>query len=202
MFHVKLFNNNIDFKSFIQTSSPKINDNFGVVFVTGYQGSGKTYFAVYWLYKYAKKGKHIYTNIKSLKGFENVTYFELLDEITDNIESDCIFIIDEISKKYTKECKQDRKLYSWLQQSRKRRRQVLLITQEYVQIPVWLRGIARYVYTTHKMPLLPFFVTEKGIAQLDDETKEWYVVPEERFIYKRTKKISNLYDTMEPIPTL
>lgn len=199
---MKLFNNNIDFKSFFQTSTPKINDNFGVVFVTGYQGSGKTYFAVYWLYKYANNDKHIYTNIKSLRGFKNITYFELLDEITDNIESDCIFVIDEISKKYTKECKQDRKLYSWLQQSRKRRRQVLLITQEYVQIPVWLRGIARFVYTTHKLPIFPLFVTEKGIAQLDDDTKEWFVVPSERYLYKRTKKISSLYDTMEPIPTL
>ena len=89
-----------------------------------------------------------------------------------------------------------------MQQSRKRRRQVLLITQEYVQIPVWLRGIARYVYTTHKMPMFPIFVTEKGVACLDDETKEWYVVPEERYLYKRTKRISQLYDTMEPIPTL
>ena len=155
---MKIFKYNIDFKSFFKKGSKKINDNFGVSFITGYQGSGKTWLAVYILVKYIEPTRKIYTNIKSLHiPNREIEYFEKLDEITDNIEEDRVFVIDEISKKYTKECKQDRKLYSWLQQSRKRRRTTLLITQEYIQIPFWLRGIARYVYTTNKIPILPLF---------------------------------------------
>lgn len=114
---------------------------------------------------------------------------------------DRIFIIDEISKKYTKDCKQDKLFYSWLQQSRKRRRTTILITQEYLQVPIWLRGVARFVYTTTKLPILPIFVTYKGYAVLNEDM-EWTVEPEERYIYKRNKYICHFYDTMEPINTL
>ena len=200
---MKIFKYNIDFKSFLKKAPKKINDNFGVSFITGYQGSGKTWLAVYILVKYIEPNRKIYTNIRSLHiPDREIEYFEKLDDITDNIEPDRVFVIDEISKKYTKECKQDRKLYSWLQQSRKRRRTTILITQEYIQIPFWLRGIARYVYTTTKIPILPLFFTYKGYAYLSEDTKEWEIQPEEIYIYKRTKYISSLYDTMEPINTL
>lgn len=199
---MKLFNTNIDFKSFFKKAPRKINDNFGVSLITGYQGSGKTYFAIYILNKYLEPNRKIYTNIKSFKnGKRNIEYFEKIDDIVDNINMDCIFVIDEISKKYTKDCKQDKLFYSWLQQSRKRRRTVLLITQEYLQVPIWLRGVARFVYTTTKLPLIPIFRTYKGIAVLNDD-KEWVVDPLETYIYKRNKVISNQYDTMEPINTL
>lgn len=200
---MKLFSNNIDFKSFFKQKPKKINDNFGVSFVTGYQGSGKTYFAVYVLYKYLEPNRKIYTNIKSLHiPKRDIEYFEKIDEIIDNIEMDSIFVIDEISKKYTKDAKQDKLFYSWLQQSRKRRRTTILITQEYIQIPTWLRGIARYVYTTNKVRILPLFRTYKGQAYLDEDTKEWNVDPIETYIYKRNKYICKFYDTMEPINVL
>ena len=200
---MKLFSNIIDFKSFLHQRPKAINDNFGVSFVTGYQGSGKTYFAVYVLYKYLEPNRKIYTNIKSLNiPNRDIEYFEKIDDIIDNIEMDRIFVIDEISKKYTKDCKQDKLFYSWLQQSRKRRRTTILITQEYIQIPTWLRGIARFVYTTSKLRLIPIFRTYKGTAYLDEDTKEWQVDPFETYIYKRNKYICKFYDTMEPINVL
>ena len=200
---MKIFNTNIDLKSFVKKAPKKINDNFGVSFVTGYQGSGKTYFGVYILVKYIEPNRKIYTNVKSLNiPGRDIQYFEKIDDIIGNIEMDRVFLIDEISKKYTKECKQDKLFYSWLQQSRKRRRTTILITQEYLQIPIWLRGIARFVYTTSKFPIFPIFKTYKGYAVLDDDTKEWTVVPEEIFIYKRNKYIASFYDTMEPINVL
>lgn len=200
---MKIFNTYIDIKSLFKRSSKKINDNFGVSLITGYQGSGKTWFAVYILAKFLEPERRIYTNIHSLKipGRE-IIYFEKIDDIVGNIEMDRIFVIDEISKKYTKECKQDKLFYSWLQQSRKRRRTTLLITQEYLQVPIWLRGVARYVYTTSKLKFLPIFKTYQGYAYLSEETKEWEVDPEKIYIYKRTKKVSSYYDTMEPINTL
>lgn len=199
---MKIFNTNIDIKSMFHVKPKQINDNFGVAFITGYQGTGKTYLGVYILYKYYEKSRKIYTNIKSLKiPNREIEYFEKITDITSNIEEDRIFIIDEISKKYTKETPQDKLFYSWLQQSRKRRRTVILITQEYLQIPIWLRGVARYVYTTTKMPILPLFITYKGIAFLNED-KEWSIDPLEIYIYKRNKYICNFYDTMEPINTL
>ena len=107
---MKLFKTNIDVKSLFQRGTKKINDNFGCSFITGYQGSGKTWLSVYILVKYIEPTRKIYTNIMSLQipGRE-IEYFEKLDEITDNIEMDRVFLIDEISTKFTKESKQDRK---------------------------------------------------------------------------------------------
>lgn len=199
---MKIFNTNIDVKSMFRSKPKVIKDNFGISLITGYQGSGKSYLSIYILYKYLEKDRKVYTNIKSLKiPDREIVYFEKIDDIVDNIEMDRIFIIDEISKKYTKDCKQDKLFYSWLQQSRKRRRTVMLITQEYLQVPIWLRGVARFVYTTTKLPVLPLFITYKGYAVLN-ENLEWTVEPEETYIYKRNKYICNFYDTMEPINTL
>lgn len=199
---MKILSTNIDFKSMLKSQPKKIKDNFGVSFLTGYQGSGKTYLAVYILVKYIEPSRKIYTNIRSLRiPNREIEYFERIDDIINNIEMDRVFVIDEISKKYTKEAKQDKGFYSWLQQSRKRRRTTLLITQEYIQIPFWLRGIARYVYTTTKLKFLPLFRTYKGFAYLTED-KEWAIDPIETYIYKRNKYICNYYDTMEPINTL
>lgn len=200
---MKIFNTNIDIKSMFRPRPKQIKDNFGVSFITGYQGSGKTYLAVYILVKYIEPNRKIYTNIKSLHiPNREIEYFEKIDDIVENVEMDRVFVIDEISKKYTKDCKQDRLFYSWLQQSRKRRRTTILITQEYIQIPFWLRGIARYVYTTTKILFFPIFKTYKGFAYLSEDTKEWEIDPQEIYIYKRNKYITSYYDTMEPINTL
>lgn len=199
---MKIFKNYIDLKSFTKKAPKKCKDEFGVAFITGYQGSGKTYVGVYFLYNHFLDMK-IKTNIKSLNiPGANIQYFEYLDEITDDIEEYCVYLIDEISKKYTKEAKQDKKFYSWLQQSRKRKRYVFLITQEYLQIPTWLRGVCSVVYTTHKIKFFPIFKTVKGIPFLEDDTKEWNVSPISWWIYKRNKYICNFYDTFEPVNVL
>ena len=190
----------IDFSTFFMPSPKKINDDFGIYLITGYQGSGKTYYGIYLMEN--KKKKKIYTNIKSYSSTINeVHYFDKLEDILENVEDDCVFLIDEISKKYTKDTKQDLKFYSWLQQSRKHRRYVYLITQEYIQVPIWLRGIANQVYTTSKLPLFPIFKTSLGVPVLDDNY-EWGIVVLSVIFYKRTKKISDCYDTFESINTL
>ena len=200
---MKLFNTEIDFKSFFRKGVKKNREDFFVGLLTGYQGSGKTFLGVYLLNK-LPNNRTIYTNIRSFKNSKkNIIYFEKIEEILDNYDEYCIFLIDELSKRYMgKDCKKDNRLYSWLQQSRKTKRIVLLITQEYVQVPSWLRGVADTVYTTTKIKFLPFFVTYKGYATLDEETKEWTVIPQKRYIYKRTKYIANQYDTYEPVPSL
>jgi hypothetical protein len=190
----------IDFKSFFQKGTKNISDNFGIFLITGYQGSGKTWYSIYLMEK--EKNKKIYTNIKSYTSTRNdVHYFDKIEDIVSNVEDNCIFLIDEISKKYTKDTKQDLKFYSWLQQSRKHQRYVYLITQEYIQVPTWLRGVANQVYTTSKVPIFPIFKTSLGIPVLN-ENYEWDIQELAVIFYKRTKKISNLYDTYESINNL
>lgn len=190
----------IDFMSFIQKGIKTINDDFGIFLITGYQGSGKTWYSIYLMEK--QKNRTIYTNIKSYHSKQNkVIYFQNIEDIITNIEDNCIFLIDEVSKRYTKDSKQDLSFYSWLQQSRKHKRYVYLITQEYIQVPTWLRGIANRVYTTSKVPLLPIFKTSLGVPVLNEQF-EWDIDVYAIIFYKRTKRISNLYDTFESINSL
>lgn len=190
----------IDFKSIVSRGTKSLNDDFGIFLITGYQGSGKTWYSIYLMEK--EKNKKIYTNIKSYTSPRNeVHYFDRIEDITENVEDNCIFLIDEVSKRYTKESKQDLKFYSWLQQSRKHKRYVYLITQEYIQVPMWLRGIANKVYTTSKVPALPIFKTSLGVPVLN-ENYEWDIDVFAIIFYKRTKHISDLYDTFESINNL
>lgn len=182
--------------------------NWQNIMISGFQGSGKTYLAVMLLVDYLKKIKFnsIKTNISSLKiKGELIEYFEKLEEVWDDYEENSIYIIDEISKRYTKNSPQDKKFFSWLQQSRKRGRIVILITQEWKEVPMWLRRPIRFVYTTKKIPFTGLFVTTKGDAlnmEINPISLEWECPVLYTIIYKRTKDIATLYDTFEPVPIL
>lgn len=198
---MKIFNYNIDFKSFIQRKMPKIDDDFSIQLITGYQGSGKSYFGVYEIERLFKN-RTIKTNIKSFKSHNNkVETFTKLEEIFDDDEDYIVYLVDELSKKYTKNSPQDLKFYSWLQQSRKHKRHVFLITQEYIQVPTWLRGIANIVFVTEKVRFLPLFKTIKGIPYLTEEM-EWSIQPIATIIYKRTFHVASMYNTFESINNL
>lgn len=193
----------IDFKSFFRKKPKKVKDEFGVMFINGRMGTGKTYLAVYLAYKYFDKSIKIKTNIHSLKIKDrDIEYFDKISDICNDFTPNTLYIIDEISRKYTKECRQDQMFYSWLQQSRKMKRYVLLITQEYILIPTWLRGVASAVYTTNKLKFLPAFCSIKGTPYLDPDTLEWQVQPFTRYVYKRNKYITKMYDTFETINEL
>lgn len=203
---MKIFKYDIRLSTFLQKGVPNIDNPWGNIMITGFQGSGKTYLSIFLLKDLIKsfKPQKIYTNINSLN-LKNIIKFKLLDDILDNTEENVIFIIDELSKKYTKNSPQDKKLYSWLQQSRKRGRIVILITQEWKEVPTWLRRPIRFMYTTHRLGLLPLFLTTKGDAlnlTYNIDTNEWECPVIDYIIYKRTKSISKLYDTFEPINDL
>lgn len=195
----------IRFSTFFKKGIKVKEDPWGVYMVTGFQGSGKTYFSVF-LINSMLNDYTLYTNIKSLKLSERpINYFETLEEIVSNTDENCIFLIDEISKRFTKSSQQDKWFYSWLQQSRKRGRIVILITQEWKEVPTWLRRPVRFMYTTHKIGFSPFFLTTMGDAlncTFNTETNDWECPVIKRIIYKRNKFIASLYDTFEPIDKL
>lgn len=199
---MKLPSIKIKYSTLIKKGSKSIHDDFFIVLITGYQGSGKTWFAVFDVYENQPKRK-IRTNIRTLKiPGRDIEYFTTLDEIYSDNDNEYIYIIDEVSKKFTKDSKQDLRFYSWLQQSRKHKRYVYLITQEYIQVPTWLRGVANRVYTTTKLGFLPLFMTALGVPVLDEESKEWKADNYKYIIYKRTKEVSSMYDTFEQINVL
>ena len=133
----------IDIKSFFKRGVKKKEEPFGCFLVTGYMGSGKTYFTVKFANDY-KQNYKIKTNIKSLHiPNANINYFTQLNEVYNDTEEYCLYIIDELGKKYTKEAKADKDFYNFLQMSRKTKRIVLIIHQEYYQVPFWLRGVCK-----------------------------------------------------------
>lgn len=192
----------VDFKSFFRRGVPSINDDFYIRLITGYQGSGKTYLAIKLAHESENNNRIISTNIKTYHDSKKtIEYFESIEEILEDTRDNITYVIDELSKKYTKDCKQDLKFYSWLQQSRKHKRHVYLITQEYLQVPTWLRGVANTVYTTSKVPLLPLYKSTLGVPFLN-ENYEWGLEEFLIIIYKRTRSIAQLYDTYESINSL
>ena len=190
-----------DFKSFFKKGVKNINSTSQISLITGYMGSGKTYYAIKKL-EDMKSAQHIKTNIKSYKSLKhNVEYFTSMSEIYNDHDLDTIYVIDELSKLYVKDSKIDRPFYSWLQQSRKHNRQVYLITQEYLQVPQWLRGVANSVYSTHRV-FNNICCTSYGVPSLDKDTMEWGLLESSVYFYKRNKTIASMYDTLELINTL
>lgn len=200
----------IRLETFAYKGLPPIDDRHGVYFVTGRQGSGKNYYAVMLLLQQDKaKVNKVYTNVHSLKieGY-NIQYFTKITEIYDNIEEDCIFLVDEVSKKWDRNSRTDTQFYAWLNQSRKRKRIVILITQEWRELPMWLRRPAKYMITTKPTKLLNQFgiytslVGDAENMVFDKDEGEYICPPIEYIIYKRNAMVANCYDTFEPINSL
>lgn len=191
----------IDFSSFFQKGVKPIKEDFGIFLICGYQGSGKGYYSTYQLIR-NHKGKKCKTNVKSLSTPTNeMEYFTHIEDIYHDTECNCVYIIDELSKKFPKNAPLDRFFYSWLQQCRKKSRYVYLITQEYINVPQWLRGVANMVYVTSKVKFLPLFITYLGTPVLD-ENLEWTINVKDAIVYKRTTSVASCYDTLEGIESL
>lgn len=207
---MKIFNTDIRFNTFFKRGLPKIDDRFGIYFVTGRQGSGKNYYATMLLLQQDKKlCNKVYTNVHSLKipGY-NIKYFNKLSDLYYNTEEYCIFLIDEISRKYDKNSKTDTQFYAWLNQSRKRKRIVILITQEWRELPMWIRRPAKYMISTKKTRLLNVFGIYTSIIgdaenlTFNKDEGEYECPPIMKIIYKRNKAVANLYDTFEAVNDL
>lgn len=207
---MQVFNTRIEFNSFFKKGLPKIDDRFGVYFVCGRQGSGKSYYAVKLVLAQDKNTcARVYTNVKSLKlpyGYE-IVYFDNIKDLYFNTDEYCIFLIDEISRKYDKTSKTDTQFYAWLNQSRKRKRIVIMITQEWRELPMWIRRPAKIMITTKKNILSNFgiFTTIIGDAEnlvFNKDEGEYECPTIKKIIYKRNQKIANMYDTFEAINNL
>lgn len=195
----------LDWTTFLLKKTPRIDDHFGVYCISGFQGTGKTYYAVSLAKDIDLENLEIITNIHSLKlPHKN---FNKIDEITSNFEQHKLYIIDEISSKYTKESRTDQKFYRWLQQTRKRKCIVIMITQEWKEIPTWLRRpVSIHILTSPTLfSFFGFYKTTWGDGKnlkYDKDEGEYICPPIKSIITKRNKKTAALYDTFEPIADL
>ena len=190
---------------------PYIDDRFGVYLISGKQGSNKTYYAVYLTTQQNPKLiNKIKTNIHSLKipGF-NIEYFNKISEIYFDTDEHCIYIIDEVSRKWKKNSPCDQQFYAWLNQCRKRKRICILITQEYLELPMWLRRPCKYNLTSTRIPILSDLfgiyccsVGDGYNLKFNKDEGEYECPILQYNIYKLNILIGNMYDTLEPINDL
>lgn len=206
---MEIFKYRFEFKTLFKKGLPKIDDRFGVYFVTGRQGSGKNYYATKLLLAQDKDTcASVYTNIHTLHiPNYNIKYFDKIEELYTNTEEYCIFLIDEISRKYDKNSRTDTQFYAWLNQSRKRKRIVILITQEWRELPMWIRRPAKYMISTSSCFLSRFGIYKTTIGDAENmvfnKDEGEYECPPIKFIfYKRNTYIASLYDTFEAINKL
>lgn len=206
---MEIFNRRIEFFTLLKKGLPPIDDRFGVYFVTGRQGSGKNYYATKLLLAQDRKTcAAVYTNVTSLHipGYD-IRYFDKVQDLYTNTEEYCIFLIDEISRKYDKNSRTDTQFYAWLNQSRKRKRIVILITQEWRELPMWIRRPAKYMIATKKNILSRFgiYTTIIGDAEnlvFNKDEGEYECPTIKKIYYKRNKYIADMYDTFEAVNTL
>ena len=206
---MQFFKTKIEFNTFFKKGLPPIDDRFGVYFVCGRQGSGKNYYAVKLLLAQDKVTcASVKSNVHSLNipGY-NIKYFNDITTLYNDTEEYCIYLIDEISRKYDKNSKTDTQFYAWLNQSRKRKRIVIMITQEWRELPMWIRRPAKYMISTHRSFLsrCGIYTTTVGDAEnmvFNKDEGEYECPTIKRIIYKRNKYIASLYDTFEAINAL
>ncbi len=196
----------IDVKSIFKHRTPPVDDHFGVYFICGRQGSGKTYYAVKFANDIDLKKISIWTNIHSLKLPHND--FDHISELYSNTDEHCLFIIDEVSRKYDKNSRTDTQFYAWLNQSRKRKRVVILITQEWRELPMWIRRPAKVMMSSRPTKILGalgFQTITWGDAEnmvFNKDEGEYECPPIKSVLHKRNRQIASLYDTFEPINSL
>lgn len=206
---MKIFKNKIELNTLLKKGLPKVDDRFGVYFCTGRQGSGKSYYAVKLVLAQDKRLLNkVYTNVKSLNiPNYDIVYFDKITELYQNTDEYCIFLIDEVSRKYDKNSRTDTQFYAWLNQSRKRKRIVILITQEWKELPMWIRRPAKYMISTSKTIFSKWGIYKSCIGDAENmifnKDEGEYECPPIMYIwYKRNKYIANMYDTFEAINTL
>lgn len=207
---MKIFKYDIRLNTVFKKGLPKLDDRFGVWYVTGKQGSGKSYLATFLTLMQDKKLiNKVYTNIHSLNIPDyDIEYFTKLEDIYFNTDEYCIFLIDELARRYNKSSKTDTQFYGWLNQSRKRKRIVIMITQEWRELPMWIRRPAKYMFTTYKTPILyklGFVTTSVGDAEnliFDKDESEYICPPIKYIVYRRNEDIAKMYDTFEAINEL
>lgn len=195
LFPTKIF---IDISSIFRKGIKVSDSIYGVYCFTGFQGSGKTMNAVDFLNRNYSDDKPIYTNIDSLK-----LPHERIKTVADLDPSwrDCFVVIDEVHKAYSKSSRTDPKFYSFLQESRKHHRVTIIITQEWKEVPMWLRRPCKLIVGNHRIikNILCEEIQDARTMRWSEEENDYVCDTIQKNIKKWNKAVADLYDTEETI---
>lgn len=190
----------LDVKSFFREGIKVTDSIYGVYCFTGFQGSGKTMNAVEFLLRNAPSGgaAKIHTNIDSLKIPHH--YISCVSDLNPSWR-DCFVVIDEVHKAYPKNCRTDMFFYSFLQESRKHHRVVIIITQEWKEVPMWLRRPCKLIVGNHRVigNILCEEVQDARTMRWSEEENDYVCDTVQRNLKKWNKCVASLYDTEETI---
>lgn len=196
LFPLKIF---IDQMSLIRKGIKVQDSMYGVYCFTGFQGSGKTMNAVDFLARNRDGGrKKIYTNINSLK-FEH-EYIDCIDDL-DPTWRDCFVVLDEVHKAFPKNAPTHTAFYSFLQESRKHHRVTIIITQEWKEVPMWLRRPCKLIVGNHRLVrnILCETIQDARTMRWDELENDYVCDTIQKNIKKWNKITAELYDTEETI---
>lgn len=201
----RFFPFNTYFDSSLIKKGVKIQDDmFGVYSFCGKQGYGKTYFVFRWIWGwFDPKVWKIYSNISSMRGFE-YEYQNDLDVILKNREKNVVFIIDEIAKKIDDNPRKIKEIITWLGQSRKHNRVVIITAQEWLMIDHRIRWFIKrnvdvQLLFSNKFPIRRLVWGDAENITYDQH-ESGYVSPVVSIEYaKIIPKLADLYETREAI---
>ena len=162
-------------------------DLFYNCIISGFQGSGKTYYGVLKIVKEDKRFERIITNLNSLNipNKQIIHHHNIKDYPSMDIIPFTIYFIDEIHKYFGKDSKRDDDFYSFLQQMRKKHCLCIMTTQEWKTLPTWLRYPCKYIYNTSKIPFSSIFKTTclDGLSIVWDNSSNSWIGDEILTIY-------------------
>lgn len=205
----------IDFKSFFRRGFKKIDNDFGLYCYTGKQGKGKTYTCINFLINYTIHNPDvlILSNIKSFKTFENIKYFEDINELIDYCvahyqDEKIIILFDEIFTILEKRTAINKKILSFISQLRKRQIIFLTTAQEWAEVNITFRRYVRFqidcnmfsLPLTHTAFLL-YRVNDGDQIKWDEQEMDFVAPTLETYFGKAKKSVVEQYDTFETIST-
>lgn len=195
LFPLKIF---IDVKSLFRRGIKVRDSIYGVYCFTGFQGSGKTMNAVDFLIRNYDGKKKIYTNIDSIKLPH--TYVNSVGDLNPSCR-DCFVVIDEVHKAYPKNAKTDQFFYSFLQECRKHHRVCIIITQEWKEVPMWLRRPCKLIVGNKRLirNILCEEIQDARTMRWSEEENDYVCDTVQKNIKKWNKCIAEMYDTEETI---
>lgn len=205
----------IDWKSFFRKGFQKYDNDFGLFCYCGKQGKGKTYSAIKFLIeRKLLKNYKILTNVKSFNAFDDILYYEDINDIIDycttfkDNDDNVIIFFDEIFTILEKKSAINKKILSFISQLRKRKIIFITTAQEWSEINITFRRYCRYQIDCN-MFSLPLFKTafifnsinDGDLIKWDNDLQEFIAPRVQANFAKCNKSIIQSYDTFETIAT-
>lgn len=158
--------------------------------VTGYPGSGKSFYCTYRAYKAIKKGRKVFTNYP-VKGAYKITFDDLIKY---TFPPDSLVIIDEAGRWFNSRKWSDLpdQVFDLFTMHRHMRLDLLVAVQNFNRIDKALREVIELCWWARNIPLLPWFIYD---GYYDVEQLGMKGEAEKRDIVFKYSKSRKLYDT-------